>query len=304
MMFGAAASEGYWSGINRAADLLGIISAAVAIATLLRVQRIARARKSERELLSKALRLQDLNSALAADAETLDGTATPRQQEIVKADLLRLSAELDAATRILVPEVSADEGIPGAQLLRDGYWTDAFADDAIRRVSRRLYIVTWRNSRALAVGFLEAAFRQLQRHASLEVHVLAVACDAEEQTYQSMSKMLTLGNSVVMRREQQHYRDVMVEVVQERLRDGSLKPDVACRFKYYETRIGPVLHCIIADDEAFWGINFFMDPGAGATELLNRAYLRSSTRTEFGRKVLEQVEILRNIPSTTQLAEW
>jgi hypothetical protein len=59
------------------------------------------------------------------------------------------------------------------------------------------------------------------------------------------------------------------------------------------------MHCIIADDDAYWGINFFMNPGAGATDLLNRAYLKASCRTEFGRKVLEQIEILHNLATTT-----
>jgi hypothetical protein len=284
------------------ANIIGIVGVAVSVAIFLRVQRISRARRDERELVSKALRLRDLNSALTADAEMLDGSATSRQQELVKSDLLKLSAELEAATRILVPGTTADPHLGGIDIVRDGYWTDAFASDVVRHVTRRLQVVTWRNSRVLNVGLLEEIFRQLRKNARLEVDIFAVACDANDETYESMSKMLTLGSPEVMRREQQHYRGVLTDVVSQKLSDGSLSPDLIGRFHYYETRVGPVMHCIIADDDAYWGINFFMNPSAGATEFLNRTYLKASCRAEFGRKVLEQTEILRTLPSTSTYA--
>jgi hypothetical protein len=280
-------------------NILGIVGVAVSVAIFLRVQRISKARRDERELVSKALRLRDLNSALTADAGVLDGNASSRQQEVVQADLLKLSAELDAATRILVPGSSNDPSLVDTEIIRDGYWTDAFASEVAKRVTRRLYVVTWRNSRVLNVGLLEDIFRQLRKNPRLEVDVFAVACDATGETYESMSKMLTLGSPEVMRREQLHYRGVLADVVSQRIGEGSLPLPLIDRFRYYETRVGPVMHCIVADDDAYWGINFFMNPGAGATEFLNRAYLRSSCRTEFGRKVVEQVEILRELPTTT-----
>ena len=285
--------------LSFAANIIGIAGVAVSVAIFLRVERINRARRDERELVSKALRLRDLNSALTADATMLDGHASSRQQELVQADLLKLSAELEAATRILVPGSVNDPGLDGTELFRDGYWTDAFASDVVRRVTRRFYVVTWRNSRVLNVGLLEDIFRQLRKNPRLEVDVFAVACDATSETYESMSKMLTLGSPEVMRREQEHYRGVLADIVSQRVGDSSLPVSVVDRLRYYETRVGPVMHCIIADDDAYWGINFFMNPGAGATELLNRSYIRSSCRTEFGRKVLEQIEILRELSSTT-----
>lgn len=287
-----------WIGL--VANLVGIGGVFVSIVILLRVQRISTARKDERELVSKALRLRDLNSSLTADAETLDGSASPRQQELVKSDLLQLSAELEAATRILVPGSTDGPGLTGAQLYRDGYWTDAFASDVVKRVARRLCIVTWRNSRVLNVGLLEEIFRQLKKHPRLLVEVFAVDCDANDETYMSMSKMLTLGSPDVMRREQRHYRDVLTDICRERVADGSLQPDVVDRFRYFETRVGPVMHCIVADDDAYWGINFFMNPGSGASELLNRAYITSNCRSEFGRKILEQVDIMRHMDSTSR----
>jgi hypothetical protein len=282
------------------ANILGIVGVAVSVAIFFRVQRISRARKDERELVSKALRLRDLNSSLTADAATLDGSASPRQQELVKSDLLKLSAELEAATRILVPGTTDGPDLSGAQLLRDGYWTDSFAADVVERINRALYVVTWRNSRVLNVGLLEGIFRQLQKHPRLEVQIYAVACDAGDETYDSMSKMLTLGSPSIMRREQQHYRDVLDDIIRQREGDGSLQRGVIDRLHYYETRVGPVMHCIVADDDAYWGINFFMNPGIGATEFLNRAYLKSDLRSEFGRKIIEQIEILRSMSSTSR----
>lgn len=295
-------SDGAGDWIALVSNLAGIAGVVVSVIILLRVQRISHARRDERELVSKALRLRDLNSSLTADAETLDGSATPRQQELVKSDLLKLSAELEAATRILVPGTTDGPTINGTDLYRDGYWTDAFASDVVKRVSRHLYVVTWRNSRVLNVGLLEEIFRQLKKHPRLVVDVFAVACDANDETYESMSKMLTLGSPDLMRREQQHYRDVLVDICRQRIADGSLQPDVVDRFRYFETRVGPVMHCIVADDDAYWGINFFMNPGAGATELLNRAYIGSNCRTEFGRKVVEQVDIMRLMGSTNRFA--
>jgi hypothetical protein len=295
-----AGSTNDW--ISFIANLTGIIGVLVSIAIFLRIERITRARKDERELVSKALRLRDLNSALTADAETLDGNATPRQQELVKSDLLKLSAELEAATRILVPGTTDGPNLLGTDLFRDGYWTDAFASDAVQRVTRRLNVVTWRNSRVLNVGLLESVFRKLKKYPGLEIDIFAVACDASDETYESMSKMLTLGSPEIMRREQQHYRDVLVDICAQRIADGSLQQNVLDRFRYYETRMGPTMHCIVVDDDAYWGINFFMNPGAGASELLNRAYLAANCRTEFGRKVLEQVDIIREMPSTNRFS--
>lgn len=287
--------------LSNVADVLGIAGFIVTMATFWRVQRISQARQAERELLSKALRLQDLNSALAADAETLDGQATPRQQELVRSDLLMLSAELEAATRILVPSSAGEStGIPGADVIRDGYWTDAFADTVANRATRRLIIVTWRNSRALSVGQLETMFNRLAKYPRLQIEIFAVACDAADEVYEGMSRMLPLGNAALMRREQLHYRDTMVDIISERLAEGSLTLDVVQRIQYKETRIGPVLHCVVVDDETSWGINFFMDPGSGSTDLLDRAYVRSTTRSEFGRKVMEQVNVLRMLKSTTE----
>jgi len=294
--FGGALND--W--LSLIANIVGIGGVAVSVAIFFRVQRISRARKDERELVSKALRLRDLNSSLTADAETLDGNASPRQQEVVKSDLLKLSAELEAATRILVPGTTDGPDLAGAEMFRDGYWTDSFATEVVKRVTRCLYVVTWRNSRVLSVGLLEDCFRQLQKHPRLEIEVYAVACDANNETYESMSKMLTLGSPEIMRREQQHYRDVLSDIISQRVADGSLTSELVGRFRYYETRVGPVMHCVIADDEAYWGINFFMNPGIGATELLNRAYLKSDLRSEFGRKTFEQIDILRTMSSTTR----
>jgi hypothetical protein len=152
----------------------------------------------------------------------LDGNATSRQQELVKSDLLKLSAELEAATRILVPGTTNDPNLIGTEIVRDGYWTDAFASEVVKRVTRRLQVVTWRNSRVLNVGLLEEIFRQLRKNTRLEVDIFAVACDANDETYESMSKMLTLGSLEVMRREQEHYRGVLADIVSQRVTEGSL----------------------------------------------------------------------------------
>lgn len=287
-----------WENIGRADNLLGIIAAFVTLITLLRVSSIAAARKEERQLLARALRLRELTNSLSQNATLL---GNPTNLEETRSDLLLLSSELHAALRILLPEDSAEVAMQDVRIVADGYWTDAFAARLALEAKRRVIVVTWRNSRILGVELLQRLITRLTTNTGLSVEIFALSSEASTEVCENLSRMLPLADPASVCSEQLHNRNLAKALIGKQIAAGTLGSQVAERFKYFEYKAMPFIHCVIADDNVYWGINFYMDSTAGASDLLSKAYIAGSVRSDFGRKIMEQVDVVRRLSERIDL---
>ena len=287
--------------LSDVADVVGIAGAAVSVATFLRVRTIARAREEEREQLERALKLRELNSALASNASRIGaGKLDESQLDAVSRDLLALGAELDAAIRILLPSTPNLGAIEGIETLDDGYWTDTFAAEYVARAKERVVFVCWRNSRALKEELLSLMLRRLESNPRLTIEIFAMARDATDSCFEDMCRMLELGDAATMRRQQVFHVEIANSFLKRRAATGPVAADAIRRLHYFEYNCAPVVHCCVVDDEVSWGINFFMDSMPGVSDSLERAFIRTNARTEFGQKVLEQVGVIRGLDTTNE----
>jgi hypothetical protein len=302
------------NGGDASADWLGVISSwagiigllvtifglMITLITFVRVGKLAAARSEERNRFARALKLRELTGIVRADAEILSGDLTPIERDKVRADLIQVSTEVDAASRLLLPD--RETGVlEGVAILESGYWEDQFAEERVKESTRRLDIVTWRNSRILSVGLLESIIDQLARYPGLVVRIFAISRACPETVYQDMCKMLNLGSPAGMRSEQVHHLGTAIDILAERLQSGVLTHELIRRLHYFEISSATFLHCVVTDDKCYWGINFFMNQAIGATPVLGRSYARAAANSVFGRKVAEQVAVLAGLPQTVEI---
>ena len=245
-------------------------------------------------ILARSLRLRELGHSLNHNAGLLaNPVLEQRMLDDARADLLLLSSELQAALRILIPEENREARLDGVELVADGYWTDLFASRTLLSAKRRIIVVTWRNSRVLGVELIERLLHRMTAHGNLQVDIYALSSEASDEVCENLSRMVTLASAADICREQLHHRDLAASVISRQLAAGTIPANVLGRLHYHEYKIMPFLHCVIVDDD--------MDPTSGASDTLARAFIHAPARSDFGKKILEQVQVVRELSTEVDL---
>lgn len=280
--------------------IASIIGLFVTIWTLLRVQSIARAREQEREEFARALSLPEMQDNLSTALMLMQSSTDP-SAEIAKGQIASMRAGIDAAVRILMPEKNEAELLSGVDIVRENYWSEGFASRAIGRARKELTIVTWRNTRCFNEARLQAYVTLVSSNPEIRIRIFYASPSAPDAVYETMEKMLTIGNANEMREQQVNQTKFALNTLVNYAKAKNLTQNQLDQIELYQFDVVPHLHCILVDEEVNWGINFYMDPAIGATEQLSTAFLRSSTKNAFGIKILEQVRVLEGLSERVEL---
>jgi hypothetical protein len=262
--------------------------------TLSKVRTISKAKHEERAVLARSLRIRELLDNL----RITEGYLANKQAvdlENVHLSLARLNTELETSLRILIPEIPTEEVLSNVQVIPNDYWTDMFASSVIAKTKKNLIIVVWRCTRIFREEMLQKFIDSLVENPKLEIKLFYVSPLAPDYVFDTLEVMLTLGNASEIKEQQQLTKKFAISTIKHYTTAKKIEKLVLNRLYFFEYKVIPNLHCVIADEEVDWGINFFMEPNIGATKVLSNAYLKSTISTSFGVKILEQIKILESL---------
>lgn len=275
-------------------SVASIVGLAVAVFTLFKVQSIAKARKGEREEFARALSLPEIQDKLSTSLVLMQSAKEP-SAEIAKSQIASVRTGIDTALRILMPDKNEDELLSGVEIVRENYWSDDFAARALASSRKALTIVTWRNTRCFSEARLEAYVNLVKSNPEMRIKIFYVSPTAPDIVYETMERMLTLGNARQMREQQINQTNFALKTLVDHAISTGLTQGQVDQIELYQYDVVPNLHCILVDEEINWGINFYMDPAIGATKQLSTAFLRAASQNAFGMKVLEQIGVLAGL---------
>lgn len=276
----------------------------VALYTLKKVKSIESAKLEEREVLTQAYNLRGILAKLRLAESSLKlkkKRATASELAEVSHSLTELNSELQTALRIMSPLELDVARLTDVEIIKEGYWSDIFALDAIKSAKSRLIIFTWRCTRCFQEQAIPMYVDALVQNPELEIELFVVSRTAKPEVYQYLDKMLLTGNASSMQNQQTQALEFAISNIQSYAVAKGVDQQVLSRIKIYEYDWPPTHHFVIVDDEVNWGVNFFMDVPSGASTSMDTAYLRAKANSEFGRKVFEQVSIFRRFPNVVQV---
>lgn len=280
--------------------LFSLFGLFVSVYTLIRVQRINRAKKEEREVLTRSLNLRELLDNLRITESSLKNKQVIDVDQ-VRFSLNRLNTELETSLRILIPEALERKALTNISVLPGNYWTDTFATESIDKATFSLVVIAWRSTRCFTEEKLSKYIDKISDNKDIIIKIFFISPEAPELVFETLDKMLEIGNATQIRVQQRDSKAFAIETLVANAIGKKISQEDLNRLELYEYTLPPLIHCVIVDDEVNWGINFFMDPKIGATKLLSQASLAARKDSSFGIKVIEQVTILEKFSSRINL---
>ncbi|MCI2230332.1 hypothetical protein MC378_14225 [Polaribacter sp. MSW13] len=282
----------FW--ISVLGGFFSLAGAIISLYTFAKVKSIEKAKSEEREVLTGALNLKDLAGKLRITESYIRNEGQVNVDQ-VQNSLTKLNAELTTAMRILLPEAK-DEGIlENAKIIAENYWTNQFALDAINKVQSEFTVLAWRVTRVGKEELLQKYINKLHKNPSLKIKILFISPDAPGHVYVSLEKMLTTNDAKTIRKQQIFNKELIISTLRSYVSEKKYNTNLLDRIELYEMDEFPYLHAVVVDEKVYYGINFYMSPRLGATELLDRSCIEAPISSPFGEKVIEQIKIVQKL---------